>query len=136
MKRKIENLGSVDSHVVMSDIEELAKIQAIEFEQAKQNAIITKNTDVDDGDFLSIDELKAKLKRETKKPISIRFDSDIYDWMKSYGKGYQTAINNLFRGLKDGHYRIVTNKKDNLALPMVWPPSLEESRTKKKAITK
>ncbi len=33
----------------------------------------------------------------TKTPISIRLDSDILEWFKSHGKGYQTLINNVLR---------------------------------------
>ncbi len=33
----------------------------------------------------------------TKKSISIRLDSDILDWFKSQGKGYQSIINNVLR---------------------------------------
>ncbi|EGJ33261.1 MULTISPECIES: BrnA antitoxin family protein [Moorena] len=33
----------------------------------------------------------------TKKAISIRLDSDIIDWFKSQGKGYQSSINNVLR---------------------------------------
>jgi hypothetical protein len=33
----------------------------------------------------------------TKKAISIRLDSDILEWFKSQGKGYQSIINNVLR---------------------------------------
>ncbi|MCA6471486.1 MAG: BrnA antitoxin family protein, partial [Chitinophagaceae bacterium] len=29
--------------------------------------------------------------------VSIRLDSDILDWFKSQGKGYQSTINNVLR---------------------------------------
>jgi len=32
-----------------------------------------------------------------KKSISIRLDSDILDWFKGQGKGYQSMINNVLR---------------------------------------
>ncbi|MGB3535733.1 MAG: BrnA antitoxin family protein [Microcoleaceae cyanobacterium] len=37
------------------------------------------------------------VKPVTKKLISIRLDSDILDWFKSQGKGYQSSINNVLR---------------------------------------
>ena len=33
----------------------------------------------------------------TKQSISIRLDSDVLEWFKSQGKGYQTSINNVLR---------------------------------------
>ncbi len=33
----------------------------------------------------------------TKKAVSIRLDSDVLDWFKSQGKGYQSIINNVLR---------------------------------------
>ena len=35
--------------------------------------------------------------RPIKKPLSIRLDSDIIVWLKSYGKGYQSRINSILR---------------------------------------
>ncbi|NJL91203.1 MAG: BrnA antitoxin family protein [Coleofasciculaceae cyanobacterium SM2_1_6] len=37
----------------------------------------------------------------TKKAVSIRLDSDILDWFKSQGKGYQSMINNVLRTYVD-----------------------------------
>jgi len=33
----------------------------------------------------------------TKKAVSIRLDSDVLDWFKDQGKGYQSIINNVLR---------------------------------------
>ena len=33
----------------------------------------------------------------TKQAVSIRLDSDILEWFKSQGKGYQSTINNVLR---------------------------------------
>ena len=38
-----------------------------------------------------------KMYRPIKKPLSIRLDSDIIVWLKSYGKGYQSRINSILR---------------------------------------
>lgn len=35
--------------------------------------------------------------RPTKRPVTIRLDDDIIDWLKSYGRGYQTRTNLLLR---------------------------------------
>jgi len=33
----------------------------------------------------------------TKRAVSIRLDSDVLDWFKDQGKGYQSIINNVLR---------------------------------------
>ena len=38
-----------------------------------------------------------KMYRPIKQPLSIRLDSDIIVWLKSYGKGYQSRINTILR---------------------------------------
>lgn len=52
-------------------------------------------------DTLDIPELTKddffKIYRPIKKPLSIRLDSDIIAWLKSYGKGYQSRINSILR---------------------------------------
>lgn len=35
--------------------------------------------------------------RPAKRPVTIRLDEDIIDWLKSYGRGYQTRANVLLR---------------------------------------
>ena len=35
--------------------------------------------------------------RPTKRPVTIRLDDDVIDWLKSYGRGYQTKANMLLR---------------------------------------
>ena len=32
-----------------------------------------------------------------KKPVSIRLDEDVIDWFKSFGRGYQTKINEVLK---------------------------------------
>jgi uncharacterized protein (DUF4415 family) len=36
-------------------------------------------------------------KPATKKAVSIRLDSDVLEWFKNQGKGYQTLINTVLR---------------------------------------
>lgn len=35
--------------------------------------------------------------RPVKRPVTMRLDSDIVNWLKSYGRGYQTRANLLLR---------------------------------------
>ena len=39
----------------------------------------------------------GKFYRPPKKSVTMRLDEDILDWLKSYGKGYQTRVNMLLR---------------------------------------
>lgn len=59
------------------------------------------DTEIDTSDIPELDDdfwLKAKIVTpSTKQAISIRLDSDILEWFKSQGKGYQSMINNVLR---------------------------------------
>jgi len=39
----------------------------------------------------------GKFYRPIKKPIALRLDADVIDWLKSQGAGYQSRINDLLR---------------------------------------
>ena len=39
----------------------------------------------------------GKFYRPTKKPVTIRLDSDVIAWLKADGRGYQTRANQLLR---------------------------------------
>jgi uncharacterized protein (DUF4415 family) len=39
----------------------------------------------------------GKFYRPAKKPVTIRLDEDVLEWLKGYGKGYQTRANLLLR---------------------------------------
>ncbi len=85
----------------------------------KQNSIKQKsktkwdelnNMSDEDIDFSEIPELnedwfkKAKLRLPTTvSSISIKFDSDILDWLKSHGKQHQTQINTILRNYINSH---------------------------------
>jgi uncharacterized protein (DUF4415 family) len=38
-----------------------------------------------------------------KQQITLRIDSDVLDWFKTQGRGYQTQINALLRAYMDAH---------------------------------
>ncbi len=48
----------------------------------------------------------GKFYRPVKKPVTMRLDSDIIEWLKSQGRGYQTKANWLLR-----HAMVATRKK-------------------------
>ncbi len=39
----------------------------------------------------------GKFYRPEKKPVTMRLDSDVIEWLKAYGRGYQTKANGLLR---------------------------------------
>lgn len=43
------------------------------------------------------------LKPRTKKQVTLRIDSDVLEWYKKQGRGYQTKINLLLRAYMDEH---------------------------------
>ena len=51
---------------------------------------------------------KAVVKRglpatKTKSQVTLRIDSDVLEWFKSQGRGYQTQINQLLRAYMEAH---------------------------------
>lgn len=38
-----------------------------------------------------------------KRPITVRVDTDVLEWMKSQGKGYQSRINAILRAYYEAH---------------------------------
>ena len=40
---------------------------------------------------------RAKFYRPVKQQLTVRIDSDILDWLKSQGKGYQSRLNEILR---------------------------------------
>ena len=41
---------------------------------------------------------------KNKAQVTLRIDSDVLDWFKSQGRGYQTQINSLLRAYKEAHH--------------------------------
>jgi uncharacterized protein (DUF4415 family) len=72
-------------------------------EQRKDIAALAamKDEDIDFSDIpLVLDWSKAeigKFYRPPKKPVTIRLDADVLNWLKGYGPGYQTRVNLLLR---------------------------------------
>ncbi len=60
-----------------------------------------KDEDIDTSEIHEVSEewfKNAKLRLpKPKKPISVRIDEDILEWLKGQGSGYQTKINAILR---------------------------------------
>lgn len=72
-------------------------------DQKRQVAIIAakKDADIDLSEMPEILDWSGaeigKFARPEKKPVTMRLDTDVVEWLKSYGRGYQTKVNFLLR---------------------------------------
>ena len=72
-------------------------------EQRRDIAAIAgkRDEDIDFSDIpLKLDWSKAeigKFYRPPKKSVTMRLDADVLNWLKGFGKGYQTRVNFLLR---------------------------------------
>ena len=68
-----------------------------------------KDRDIDYSDIPPLD--KSFLTRPTvewppaKQQVTVRLDTEVLDWLKAYGKGYQTRINGILRAVMESHSR-------------------------------
>ena len=71
-----------------------------------------KNENIDYSDIPELDEefwKNAVIEYpEKKKPVTLRLDTDVLEWFKSTGKGYQTKINAILRSFYESHKRNVS----------------------------
>src|SRR5229473_3893224 len=90
-------------HTHKSRMGQPAFMKKLNKKQKKQIAAIAakKDADIDLTDMPEVlDWSKAeigKFYRPPKKPVTIRLDTDVISWLKSYGRGYQTKTNMLLR---------------------------------------
>ena len=72
-------------------------------EQKRDIAAIAakKDADIDFSDVSAVVDWSGaeigKFYRPRKKPVTMRLDADVLEWLKAYGKGYQTTANLLLR---------------------------------------
>ena len=85
------------SPVKGKSMRKLTKVQKEDIKKLRAK----RDADIDFSDApLVLDWSKAeigKFYRPAKKPVTIRLDSDVIDWLKSDGPGYQTKANWLLR---------------------------------------
>lgn len=65
-----------------------------------------KDSDINFDDIPELDDAffkNAQIKLQEKQSVTIRMDSDVLDWFKKQGKGYQTRINKLLRSYMETH---------------------------------
>jgi len=58
------------------------------------------DSEIDYSDIpLLTDKQLAQFRRAPKVLVAARVDRDVYDWLKQYGEGYSTRINNILRAV-------------------------------------
>ena len=65
-----------------------------------------KDRDINTDDIPELDDeffKQAVWRLPGKQPVTIRIDTDVLDWFKSQGRGYQTRINQLLRRYMEVH---------------------------------
>ena len=89
------NLNQVDKHKLdssdYSDIPELPEEFFTRGQLYRNGASIERRT-------------RGKQKRPTKRQLTIRLDSEIVDFFKNQGKGWQTKINEILHKYVDSQY--------------------------------
>jgi uncharacterized protein (DUF4415 family) len=80
-----------------------------------------KDSDIDYSDIPPLD--KSFYKRATeawppvKQQLTIRLDTDVLQWLKTYGRGYQTRINRILRAAMESQAprraRLICTPKKN-----------------------
>ena len=60
-----------------------------------------KDSEIDYSEISALDESFFTKATEawppTKQQVTVRLDTDVLDWLKAYGRGYQTRINRILR---------------------------------------
>jgi uncharacterized protein (DUF4415 family) len=65
-----------------------------------------KDEDIDTSDIPELGEdffRQAEIILPAKQSVTIRLDTDVLEWFKSNGQGYQTRINKLLRRYMEAH---------------------------------
>jgi uncharacterized protein (DUF4415 family) len=80
--------------------------------QKKDIAAVAAKTDAT-IDFSEMPEVRdwmgaeiGRFYRPPKRSVTMRLDSDVLEWLKSYGRGYQTKANGLLRHAMEAHKRV------------------------------
>jgi len=53
--------------------------------------------------FVPVKLLNRSLYRPVKIPVKINYDADVFEWFRSFGKGYQTGMNAALREYMPTH---------------------------------
>jgi uncharacterized protein (DUF4415 family) len=69
------------------------------------------DSEIDTSDIPELGEdffARAELREPPKQPVTLRLDTDVLEWFRECGKGYQTRINRLLRMYMQAKQRHLT----------------------------
>ena len=74
--------------------------------------------DIDYSDIPPLDEkFFVRVTMPPKKQLTIRLDSDVLDWFKAHGRGYQTRINRILRVVMESQPPAPSSKPRSASAP-------------------
>lgn len=80
-----------------SDIPSMTKAEAERIEAIREEDIDFSDIPPLSDEFWKNAKRFGDIYRPQKKQITVRLDTDVLDWLKSSGKGYQTRLNDILR---------------------------------------
>lgn len=93
----------------------ISTAQACKEESKKKKKEIKKNNATFLSNELVLNESLKNYYKPIKKPISIRLDADVIEWVKSLcaqsGDKYQKKINEILRKEMENYFKLTKNKK-------------------------
>jgi uncharacterized protein (DUF4415 family) len=81
-----------------------------ETDTQRLNTMTDEDIDLSDCPEISPEQFAKAVVRQglpidkNKAQVTLRIDSDVLEWFKSQGRGYQTQINSLLRAYKEAHH--------------------------------
>lgn len=78
----------------------LNKRQKVTLAQIAKRQTAGDDSHIDYSDIPALSDAQlARFRRAPKVLVAARLDREVYDWLKQYGEGYSTRINNILRAV-------------------------------------
>ena len=78
----------------------LSKRQQRVLDRIAKRQAAGNDSEIDYSDIPSLtNEELAQFRRTSKVLVAARIDREVYDWLRQYGEGYSTRINNILRAV-------------------------------------
>ena len=95
VRKTVKELSAADE----KRLKVLAKMKDSEIDTSDMPALSAEQL----AHFMPAKLLNRSLYRPIKIPIKMNYDSDVLEWFKSFGKGYQTRMNAALREYMSAH---------------------------------
>ncbi len=99
----LETIGKLPDDADMDELKPSKRESQTDWakvDELSDSDIDTSGTPPLDADFFKHAELRMPAK---KKSVTVRLDSDVLEWFRKQGKGYQTRINAVLRTYMEAH---------------------------------